>query len=119
MLSVEALVRESVATVIGLPPHEVDLTRRFAELGVESLGALRLRRLVAARTGVELPLTCFLGDRPASGVVTALATAPAEARQAGTDIPAVAAGEPVPLTAVQAAYWAGRGADFALGGVAT
>ncbi len=119
MLSVEALVRESVATVIGLPPHEVDLTRRFAELGVESLGALRLRRLVAARTGVELPLTCFLGDRPAFDVVAALATAPAEVRQAAADIPAVAAGEPVPLTAVQAAYWAGRGADFALGGVAT
>ncbi|WP_143532263.1 non-ribosomal peptide synthetase [Saccharothrix sp. ALI-22-I] len=119
MLSVEALVRESVADLVGLPPQEVDLTRRFAELGVESLEALRLRRLVATRTGVELPLTCFLGDRPAYDVVAELANTPAGVRQAAVEIPSVTAGEPVPLTPVQAAYWAGRGADFALGGVAT
>ncbi|WP_086666102.1 non-ribosomal peptide synthetase [Lentzea kentuckyensis] len=119
MLAVEALVRESVAGLVGLPPHEVDLSRRFAELGVESLGALRLRRLVAARTGVELPLTCFLGDRPASGVVAALADAPTSARPVSVEMKSVPAGEPVPLTAVQSAYWTGRGTDFALGGVAT
>lgn len=119
MLSVEALVRESVADLAGLPPHEVDLTRRFAELGVESLGALRLRRLIATRTGVELPLTCFLGDRPASDVVAALENAPVTARRTAGEIPSVTAGEPVPLTAVQSAYWTGRGNDFALGGVAT
>lgn len=119
MVAAEALVREAVAELVGLPPHEVDLTRRFAELGVESLGALRLRRLVAVRTGVELPLTCFLGDRPACDVVAELANAPVTAARTAVELPSVEAGEPVPLTPVQAAYWAGRGHDFALGGVAT
>ncbi|NGY64229.1 amino acid adenylation domain-containing protein [Lentzea sp. NEAU-D13] len=119
MPSAETLVRELVAELIGLPAHDVDLSRRFAELGVESLAALRLRRLVAARTGVELPLTSFLGDRPAQDVLAALENAVVPDRPAVAVVPSVSPGDVVGLTAVQAAYWAGRGDDFTLGGVAT
>src|SRR5687767_11880807 len=99
MPSAETLVRELVAELIGLPAHDVDLSRRFAELGVESLAALRLRRLVAARTGVELPLTSFLGDRPAQDVLAALENAVVPDRPAVAVVPSVSPGDAVGLTA--------------------
>ncbi|MFD8493744.1 amino acid adenylation domain-containing protein [Amycolatopsis sp. NPDC059657] len=115
-----ALLRECVADLIGTVPEEVDLELRFAELGVESLGALRLRRALAAKSGVEIPLTAFLGENPAKGVVDFLTASDAvTAVMPVTSVARVEPGEPVVLTPVQAAYWAGRGGDFALGGVAT
>ena len=114
-----AVLRECVADLIGATPEEVDLSLRFAELGVESLGALKLRRALAAKCGNELPLTAFLGDVPAFRVLEFLAAADVATVPDAAPMVPVEAGEPVALTPVQGAYWAGRGADFALGGVAT
>ena len=114
-----AVLRECVADLIGVAPGEVDLSLRFAELGVESLGALKLRRALAAKCGTEVPLTAFLGDVPAIRALEFLTgTEAAAVPDAAPTIP-VEPGEPVALTPVQGAYWAGRGSDFALGGVAT
>ncbi|MEQ0558070.1 amino acid adenylation domain-containing protein [Amycolatopsis sp. NEAU-NG30] len=115
-----AVLRECVADLIGVAPGEVDLSLRFAELGVESLGALKLRRALAAKCGTEVPLTAFLGDVPAIRVLEFLGGSEASAPvpEAAPMVP-VRPGEPVVLTPVQGAYWAGRGGDFALGGVAT
>jgi len=49
-----AVLRECVADLIGVPPGEVDLSLGFAELGVESLGALKLRRALAEKCGTEV-----------------------------------------------------------------
>ncbi|MEU5265371.1 amino acid adenylation domain-containing protein [Amycolatopsis sp. NPDC021455] len=113
-----ALLRECVADLIGVAPGEVDLARTFAELGVESLGALKLRRALAAKCGEEVPLTAFLGENPAFRVLESLTGSAGAAPPPAPVIP-VEPGEPVALTPVQGAYWAGRGTDFALGGVAT
>ncbi|WP_410641083.1 amino acid adenylation domain-containing protein [Amycolatopsis sp. lyj-346] len=114
-----AWLRECVADLIGVPPGEVDLALRFAELGVESLGALKLRRALAAKCGTEVPLTAFLGENPAFRVLEFLGEAGPAALPDTTPVVAVEPGEPVALTPVQGAYWTGRGDDFALGGVAT
>ncbi|MDX3187163.1 amino acid adenylation domain-containing protein [Streptomyces sp. MN03-5084-2B] len=114
-----AVLRECVADLIGVPPGEVDLSLGFAELGVESLGALKLRRALAEKCGTEVPLTAFLGDVPAFRVLEFLSGAESAAVPEAAPVVPVEPGEPVALTPVQGAYWAGRGDDFALGGVAT
>ncbi|SEC50725.1 amino acid adenylation domain-containing protein [Amycolatopsis tolypomycina] len=114
-----AWLRECVADLIGVAPGEVDLSLRFAELGVESLGALKLRRSLTEKCGTEVPLTAFLGENPAIRVLDFLDAPDVAALPEAAPVVAVRPGEPVALTPVQGAYWAGRGDDFALGGVAT
>ncbi|MFP8960536.1 amino acid adenylation domain-containing protein [Streptomyces nanhaiensis] len=98
---------------------------RLGDLGVDSFGALRLRRAVERHTGVRLPLPAFLGDRTVGALLLDWTAARGRGDRAAR--PGTAAPPPedspdtgaAPLTAVQAAYWAGRGEDFPLGGVAT
>ncbi|WUI01416.1 acyltransferase domain-containing protein [Spirillospora sp. NBC_00431] len=50
------LVREHAAAVLGHPdPGGLDTTRAFSELGLDSLGGVRLRNRLAALTGLRLP----------------------------------------------------------------
>jgi amino acid adenylation domain-containing protein len=116
------VVAECAAAALGTDPAETGQERSFSDLGLDSFGALRLRRAVAGRTGVDLPLVEFLGDRSVRSVAAALAAA------AGTDgrpeatpdasLPAAPV-TAAPLTAIQGAYWAGRDPGLPLGAVAT
>ncbi|MDB1087483.1 amino acid adenylation domain-containing protein [Streptomyces sp. ACA25] len=114
-----------VADAAGRATTELRPGQRFADLGVDSFGALRLRRAVARHTGVELPLPAFLGDRTVGALCADWALAEPGTTHApepaAPPLPAPPDDEDgsAPLTAVQAAYWAGRGDDFPLGGVAT
>ncbi|GAA2526255.1 amino acid adenylation domain-containing protein [Pilimelia columellifera] len=122
-----AVVRDAIARQLAGTTGDITLDTPLAALGLESLTAVRLRRDLAERTGVTLPLTALLGHRTVGDLVAALAdptadnAAPATAPAAGPGADPVGPGEPdcAPLTPVQAAYWAGREAGLPLGGVAT
>ncbi|HEX5740113.1 MAG TPA: amino acid adenylation domain-containing protein [Pilimelia sp.] len=133
--SAGAVVRDVIARHLAGPTAGITPDTPLAALGLESLTAVRLRRQLAERTGVTLPLTALLGHRTVGDIAAALAAAagaapaaapPAEraAGQAGAAEPLAGPGSPAepdgaPLTPVQAAYWTGREPGLPLGGVAT
>lgn len=119
-----------LADVLALDRCDIEPDRRFTELGLESFAALRLRRHLRERTGVDLPMATFLGDACLRSTAETLRQASPPGRQAPESAPRTLAGgqttvvgndadDSFALTAVQAAYWVGRHPDFALGGVAT
>ena len=56
--AVADLVRSAAASVLGFAsPEELDTSRGFATLGMDSLSAVDLRRRLVARLGAELPVT--------------------------------------------------------------
>jgi amino acid adenylation domain-containing protein len=125
-----SVVTDCAATALGADPAETGPERCFSDLGLDSFGALRLRRAVAAVTGADLPLVEFLGDRTVRSVAAALAAtaaagpdrAPAASADAvlpGDAVPVPAGTDSAPLTPIQGAYWAGRESGLPLGGVAT
>ncbi|MGH3692976.1 MAG: phosphopantetheine-binding protein [Pseudonocardiaceae bacterium] len=85
MLGVRAVGRAEAAhvltgcllEVLGVSADRIEPERRFTELGLESFGALRLRRQLRELTGVDLPLSTFLGDGCPRSVMEALEAAPA------------------------------------------
>ncbi|GGK24800.1 hypothetical protein GCM10010124_16670 [Pilimelia terevasa] len=121
----DVVVRDVITRHLSSPTAGITLDTSLAALGMESLTAVRLRRELAARTGVTLPLTALLGHRTVGDVVAALAGSAAEDASPAAAVPpadpgAEAAGpDDAPLTPVQAAYWAGREPGLPLGGVAT
>ncbi|MGW4127318.1 non-ribosomal peptide synthetase [Amycolatopsis japonica] len=104
--SVSSGIRDCVAEVLGVDQVELDPRASLTSLGLESFLAVRLRRRLRERLGLDLPLTAFLGQASLRSL-KALATG-----QNSDD-------EPFALTPVQAAYWVGRDPAFPLGGVAT
>ncbi|MFE1930514.1 SDR family NAD(P)-dependent oxidoreductase [Streptomyces sp. NPDC059474] len=61
-----SLVRQDIAKVLGhRTVAEVEPTVSFAELGMDSLAAVRLRNVLARRTGTELP-TALMFDHPSA-----------------------------------------------------
>lgn len=119
----DAEVRSIVEDVTGTSLDAVDATRTLAEIGVDSFGALAVRRAIAERLGVRLDLMHLLGSATVAELQAAViegdttADAAAVSPEGGVG-PAdgLRQGE---LTPVQAAYWTGRGDDFELGGVAS
>jgi thioesterase domain-containing protein len=81
------LVRAEVAAVLGYAdPAEVDVGRRFLELGMDSLTAVQLRNRLAVATGIRLPARLAL-DEPTPRALTSWL------RQALSTVNTVAVGE--------------------------
>ncbi|MBB1054469.1 amino acid adenylation domain-containing protein [Dietzia sp. B44] len=114
---------------------------KLVDLGLDSLSAVRLQRLLVERTGVRVPLRDFVGDidleslerrcaaaemSPGRSTERSAAVSPAgeggvdDGGESSTD---GADRESVPgtfaLSPVQSTYWVGRGDDYPLGGVST
>ncbi|MFC8907003.1 SDR family NAD(P)-dependent oxidoreductase, partial [Micromonospora sp. NPDC057140] len=65
------LVRESALVVLGhRPDADLDLGQPFKDLGMDSLGAVRLRNRLRDHTGVELPTTVVF-DHPTPAALAA------------------------------------------------
>ncbi|MGA8112048.1 MAG: amino acid adenylation domain-containing protein, partial [Actinocatenispora sp.] len=117
-----AELRRRLATVLGTTAEKVAEDTALAGLGVESVRAIELRGDLERDLGVAVPMVEFL-----RGSLTSLATAVAgqlDGPAKGGHIdwrPLVAdpghRHEPFPLTEQQYAYFAGRSAEFNLGGV--
>ncbi|MEV1002464.1 amino acid adenylation domain-containing protein [Nonomuraea sp. NPDC050202] len=97
-----------LADVLELRPSDLDPDVPLTALGLESFTAVRLRRRLLEESGLELPLTAFLGSATARTVAAGIVP----------DEPAEG-GESFPLTPIQTAYLVGRDPAFPLGGVAT
>ncbi|MBI0295263.1 hypothetical protein JBE04_12480 [Streptomyces sp. PRKS01-29] len=70
-----SVVRRDVATVLGhRTVAEVEPTASFAELGMDSLAAVRLRNVLARRTGTELPTAITFDHPSAAGLAEYLGT---------------------------------------------
>jgi pyochelin synthetase len=117
-MSVDPATRPTIAVedvlaclgdVLEREPAELDPDTTLLALGLESFTAVRLRRRLREDTGLDLPLTAFLGAATARSV--AAGTVP-DAAADGSDTS-------FPLTPIQAAYLVGRDPAFPLGGVAT
>ncbi|WP_020659289.1 type I polyketide synthase [Amycolatopsis benzoatilytica] len=69
-----ATVQRAAATALGVGRSEVgDPLRRFADLGLDSLSAAELHRLVQTELGVSFPLTDLYDHPTASGLAQCLA----------------------------------------------
>ncbi|MEE4186790.1 MAG: amino acid adenylation domain-containing protein [Gammaproteobacteria bacterium] len=116
------------ATVLEL--DEVGIDDDFFALGGDSILALRLTTELRQRLGNYVQIAMLL-DAPTVRQLAALLSAGTAANSGTRNVaPAVeslplalpdhaARYAPFPLTDIQQAYWVGRGADFALGKVAT
>src|SRR5690606_1213117 len=53
---VAALLAEEVGMIFRMPPHEINLKRSLADIGMDSLMGMELRTAAKQRFGVELPM---------------------------------------------------------------
>src|SRR5690349_12999347 len=104
--SIRDEIGSCVAEVLGISTDDLVPDVPLTSLGLESFLAVRLRRRLRDRLGLDLPLTAFLGQASLLSL-EALADGRPENE------------ESFPLTPVQAAYWVGRDPAFPLGGVGT
>ncbi|WP_156365531.1 type I polyketide synthase, partial [Sciscionella sediminilitoris] len=87
---VAELVRTELATVLGHPdPAAIDMHRAFSEIGVDSLGAVKLRRALLEATGITMATTIVF-DHPtparlADWLVSRLAGTDSSARATVSD----------------------------------
>ncbi|MFZ4789710.1 MAG: SDR family NAD(P)-dependent oxidoreductase [Candidatus Competibacteraceae bacterium] len=72
--SLETLVRESVAEVLGLAVADPALDRPFGELGLNSLAAITLRNRLSGRLGLPIPATLAFNHPSVAAIVRFLAT---------------------------------------------
>ncbi|WP_419897672.1 amino acid adenylation domain-containing protein [Roseomonas sp. USHLN139] len=110
-----AILRQAVAEVLGLPAEEIGAEAGFAELGIDSVTALRVADIAGAALGRRLPLYLF-GDCPTPAALARHLGAP-EARPAPVAPPPIAT---LPAAVPPAAAPSGRRAaeDVAIIGMA-
>ncbi|HVY49248.1 MAG TPA: amino acid adenylation domain-containing protein, partial [Minicystis sp.] len=115
----EALIAAIWSDVLKVP--DVDVADDFFALGGHSLVATRIVARVKEALGVEVPLRDVFREPTVRGMAAAIRQARGE--RAADDGVVIQPDpehrfEPFPLTAIQEAYWLGRGDAFDLGGVA-
>ncbi|MGW3204246.1 type I polyketide synthase [Streptomyces sp. NPDC001135] len=71
-LDADSLFRH-VAAVLGVPYDRVDRRRPLRDLGLDSILAVRLRRLLIDRYGVDVPMDRLLGEEGLAGFTRELA----------------------------------------------
>ncbi len=99
-----ALVRRCVAVVLGHEEQDVDTTRSFHRLGLDSLGIVELRDRLGQASGLDLPSTLAF-DHPTPDAVAAYLwqrVAPSAAREA--DRPARDPDEPIAIVGMGCRY---------------
>ncbi|GAA2529815.1 type I polyketide synthase [Pilimelia columellifera subsp. columellifera] len=112
------LVRESALVVLGhRPDTALDERMSFKDLGLDSLGAVRLRNRLRDLTGVEMPVTVAF-DHPTTGALAAQLSAvlhgDADA-DADTGVPAACgADEPIVIIATSGRFPGGADSPDAL-----
>ncbi|MFL0578638.1 amino acid adenylation domain-containing protein [Dietzia sp. 179-F 9C3 NHS] len=110
---------------------------KLVDLGLDSLSAVRLQRLLLEQTGVRIPLRDFVGDidleslerrcasaeAPAAAVAAVALASEDRVHDQGEPPEDMMGRQPDPgtfaLSPVQSTYWVGRGDDYPLGGVST
>jgi NADPH:quinone reductase-like Zn-dependent oxidoreductase/acyl carrier protein len=60
--SVEALLREEIAKVLGARPATIDAERPLVDSGLDSLMAVELRNQIRERCGVDVPILILMKD---------------------------------------------------------
>lgn len=112
----EAAAVLQLAEVAELPPAEA-----LAELGLDSIAAMELRGRLSSRFGRELSLGLMFASPLIISTAAIQALAETNPEDPFPPLTTDPSGDllPFPLTAIQQAYWIGRGNLFALGGVAT
>lgn len=71
--TLEMLVRESVAEVLGLPVSDPALGLPFGELGLNSLAAINLRNRLSGRLGMPIPATLAFNHPSVAAIIRFLA----------------------------------------------
>lgn len=126
-------MRSQVAKSLGRAPEEIKVSERFEQLGLDSLGAVRLRNLVEAETGLRVPLRRLAGESSIAALSTELTCRARERAADPTSLESLCASlrrpeggaeadsrpeGSFPLNDIQSAYVVGRNPAFPLGGVA-
>jgi acyl transferase domain-containing protein/acyl carrier protein len=94
----EALVRATVAELVGVDPANVDLERSLGDMGMDSLRGLEFRKVMQAQCAIVLPATLVWNYPTARAIVTHIA----ERVAGGQDRAAHATATPAPKRAVAA-----------------
>ncbi len=109
-------LRALLGAVLRLPPERIAEEVAPLALGLDSLLALDLRQRIAAELGREVPVPALLAAPDLAALRAVVAAAPAPAVPARIVPDAAGRHEAFPLTDLQMAYLAGRGAALPLGG---
>ncbi|MDK0524709.1 type I polyketide synthase [Streptomyces sp. ML-6] len=136
-----AVVKESVAELLGTEPRRVDAQQSFYEMGFDSLTSMELRVRLGRRLDIRLGATVVFDHPTPEALVSHVVelfrpddgqesddseesdpgrvTEPGSAPAPAADEPSAPDFAPFPLTKLQEAYLAGRAGDFELGNVST
>jgi NADP-dependent 3-hydroxy acid dehydrogenase YdfG/acyl carrier protein len=102
--SLEAWLRNEMASVTGFPPTSIDRDASFDELGIDSLAlAQLLERLMAHDPSVQSKMTALYGAKSLAGVVAALGPAAPEPCFDSAALRSAPTGAAVPAAAPPAA----------------
>ncbi|MEP5154594.1 beta-ketoacyl synthase N-terminal-like domain-containing protein, partial [Planktotalea sp.] len=120
-------VRLRTSEVLELAQDEIDAAKMLTEIGLDSLTASELSRRLSADFQIDIPIVELLRQPSISAIADMLETRLAQRSDTSpayetSTLPQIsfdraALHEPFPLTDIQTAYWIGRTARDALGGV--
>lgn len=106
-----------------LDVEHVSATDDFFQLGGHSLAAIQLTHRLHAAFGIEIPLTALLENPVLRSLAKIIENSTAAVSFQHAVLPILEPNvadryQPFPLNDIQQAYWIGRSAHFALGGIA-